>query len=188
MTNSLTPLCYNDSVHLCPQPQLSQVTTTEPGVVHFKVDTLQCRVGLNTQHLQSLHIKITTAPEHKDSWSQEELQILEKVVLDNWCRYAVLGAVVLDKVECCLSHPQNVLSNTYFCWMHNLLTNLYCTISSLMFVQFFDMRASAPPYKPNALCCFGRMLSVQFNVLKDFVQIMKLELVIMLENKIVLKS
>ncbi|XP_054267906.1 mediator of RNA polymerase II transcription subunit 14-like [Macrosteles quadrilineatus] len=101
-------------------PQLSQVTTTEPGVVHFKVDTLQCRVGLNTQHLQSLHIKITTAPEHKDSWSQEELQILEK---------------------------------------------------------FFDMRASAPPYKPNALCCFGRMLSVQFNVLKDFVQIMKLELV-----------
>uniref|UniRef100_A0A1B6LA62 Mediator of RNA polymerase II transcription subunit 14 n=1 Tax=Graphocephala atropunctata TaxID=36148 RepID=A0A1B6LA62_9HEMI len=101
-------------------PQLSQVTTTEPGVVHFKVETLQCRVGLNTQHLQSLHIKITTAPEHKDSWSMEEIQVLEK---------------------------------------------------------FFDMRVSAPPFKPNALCCFGRMLSVQFNLLKDFVQIMKLELV-----------
>jgi len=43
--------------------------------------------------------------------------------------------------------------------------------------KFFDTRAAAPPYKPNALSGFGRMLNVPFNVLKDFVQIMKLELV-----------
>lgn len=98
---------------------LTPIPTTEPGVVHFKVETLQCRVGLNTQHLQSLHIKVTCLPEHKDQWTLEELQIIEK---------------------------------------------------------FFDTRASAPPFKPNALCGFGRMLNVPYNVLKDFVQIMKLEL------------
>lgn len=98
---------------------LTGIASTEPGVVHFKVETLQCRVGLNTQHLQSLHIKVTPLPEHKDQWSPEEMQIIEK---------------------------------------------------------FFDTRVAAPPFKPNSLSGFGRMLNVPFNVLKDFVQIMKLEL------------
>jgi hypothetical protein len=43
--------------------------------------------------------------------------------------------------------------------------------------KFFDTRAASPPYKPNALSGFGRMLNVPCNVLKDFIQIMKLELV-----------
>uniref|UniRef100_A0A1B6C077 Mediator of RNA polymerase II transcription subunit 14 n=1 Tax=Clastoptera arizonana TaxID=38151 RepID=A0A1B6C077_9HEMI len=102
------------------ETQLAMLPTTERGYIHFKVDTLQCRVGLNTQHLQSLHIKVSCLPDHKDQWTLEELQVIEK---------------------------------------------------------FFDTRAAAPPYKPNALCCFGRMLSVPYNVLKDFVQIMKLELI-----------
>nr|XP_033322342.1 mediator of RNA polymerase II transcription subunit 14-like [Megalopta genalis] len=99
---------------------LTAINSTEPGVVQFKVESLQCRVGLNPQHLQSLHIKVQPLPEHKDQWTLEELQIIEK---------------------------------------------------------FFDTRAAAPPYKPNTLSGFGRMLNVPFNVLKDFVQIMKLELV-----------
>lgn len=99
---------------------LTIINSTEPGVVHFKVDTLQCRVGLNPQHLQSLHIKVQPVVEHKDQWTLEELQILEK---------------------------------------------------------FFDTRAAAPPYKPNALNGFGKMLNLPFNILKDFIQIMKLELV-----------
>jgi len=36
---------------------------------------------------------------------------------------------------------------------------------------------AAPPYKHNTLSGFGKMLNVRFKVLKDFVQIMKLELV-----------
>ncbi|XP_053982530.1 mediator of RNA polymerase II transcription subunit 14 isoform X1 [Hylaeus anthracinus] len=99
---------------------LTAINSTEPGIVQFKVESLQCRVGLNPQHLQSLHIKVQPLPEHKDQWTLEELQIIEK---------------------------------------------------------FFDTRAAAPPYKPNTLSGFGRMLNVPFNVLKDFVQIMKLELV-----------
>jgi hypothetical protein len=56
---------------------------------------------------------------------------------------------------------------------------LYILLSCLFQIieKFFDTRAAAPPYKPNALSGFGRMLNVPYNVLKDFVQIMKLELV-----------
>ncbi|RLU24369.1 hypothetical protein DMN91_002457 [Ooceraea biroi] len=99
---------------------LTSINSTEPGVVHFKVESLQCRVGLNQQHMQSLHIKVQPVPEYKDQWTIEELQIIEK---------------------------------------------------------FFDTRVAAPPYKHNTLSGFGRMLNVRFKVLKDFVQIMKLELV-----------
>lgn len=89
-------------------------------MIHFKVnDTLQCRIALNPQHLQSLHLKITPLPEHKDVWTQEDLQVLEK---------------------------------------------------------FFDTRAAAPPYKPTSMFTFCSMLNVSINVLKDFIQIMKLEL------------
>lgn len=62
---------------MCPV-QLTILSTTEPGVIHFKVsESLQCRIGLNPQHLQSLHLKITPLPEHKDGWSAEELQVTE---------------------------------------------------------------------------------------------------------------
>ncbi|KYN27989.1 Mediator of RNA polymerase II transcription subunit 14 [Trachymyrmex cornetzi] len=43
--------------------------------------------------------------------------------------------------------------------------------------KFFDTRVAAPPYKHNTLSGFGRMLNVRFKVLKDFVQVMKLDLV-----------
>lgn len=99
---------------------LTGIPSTEPGVVNFKVESLQCRVGLNPQHLQSLHIKVSPLPDNKEQWTGEEMQIIEK---------------------------------------------------------FFDTRAAAPPYKPNALSGFGRMLNVPCNVLKDFIQIMKLELI-----------
>uniref|UniRef100_A0A146LY05 Mediator of RNA polymerase II transcription subunit 14 n=4 Tax=Lygus hesperus TaxID=30085 RepID=A0A146LY05_LYGHE len=99
---------------------LTSMQNSEQGVVTFKVDTLQCRVSLNPQHMESLHIKITPLPEHKDLWTLEELQILE---------------------------------------------------------NFFESKAAAPPYKPNALSGFCKTLNVPQNVLKDFIQIMRLELV-----------
>lgn len=73
MSNSLHILIHTfNLLHIL---QLIAIPSTEPGVVHFKVDTLQCRVGLNPQHLQSLHIKVTPLPEAKDQWSTEELQV-----------------------------------------------------------------------------------------------------------------
>lgn len=46
-------------------------------MVHFKAESLQCRVGLNPQHFQSLHIKVLSLPEYKDQWSVEELQVIK---------------------------------------------------------------------------------------------------------------
>jgi mediator of RNA polymerase II transcription subunit 14 len=64
-------LCMN--INFC--HQLVGIPSTEPGVVNFKVESLQCRVGLNPQHLQSLHIKVSPLPDHKDQWSTEEMQV-----------------------------------------------------------------------------------------------------------------
>ncbi|CAH0553803.1 unnamed protein product [Brassicogethes aeneus] len=106
--------------HINNESFLTVIPNSEPGVIHFKVaETFQCRIGLNPQHLQSLHLKITPMADHKDVWSPEELQILEK---------------------------------------------------------FFDTRAATPPYKPMSMFTFCNMLNVPVNVLKDFVQIMRLEL------------
>ncbi|KAF7268704.1 mediator complex subunit 14 isoform X1 [Rhynchophorus ferrugineus] len=99
---------------------LTAIPNNEPGVIHFKVnEMLQCRIGLNTQHLQSLHIKITPLSDHKDVWSMEEIQILER---------------------------------------------------------FFETRAAAPPYKPTSTFTFCSMLNCPPNVLKDFIQIMRLDM------------
>lgn len=44
------------------------------------------------------------------------------------------------------------------------------------FEQFFDTRVAAPPYRFNELSGFTKMFSVPSIVLKDFIQIMKLEI------------
>uniref|UniRef100_A0A1I8PUW4 Mediator of RNA polymerase II transcription subunit 14 n=1 Tax=Stomoxys calcitrans TaxID=35570 RepID=A0A1I8PUW4_STOCA len=46
----------------------------------------------------------------------------------------------------------------------------------LVLEQFFDTRVAAPPYRPNSLHSFCRVLSCATQVLKDFVQIMRLEM------------
>lgn len=57
------------------------------------MDTLQCRVGLNPQHLQSLHIKVTPLPEAKDQWTSEELQVYNIIL----CLYfKIICAIILD--------------------------------------------------------------------------------------------
>ncbi|XP_055926040.1 mediator of RNA polymerase II transcription subunit 14-like isoform X1 [Argiope bruennichi] len=52
--------------------------TNEVGVTLFKAETLQCRVSLNPQTLQSLHLKLAPTPEFKDQWTQDELQVIER--------------------------------------------------------------------------------------------------------------
>ncbi|KAF4526396.1 hypothetical protein B566_EDAN012686 [Ephemera danica] len=98
---------------------LHEVPNNEPGVVHLKTESLLCRVFQNTNHLQSLHIKLASSPDNKEQWTLEEFQIIEK---------------------------------------------------------FFETKVACPPYKPHTLLAFARMLNVPNNVLKDCVQIMRLEL------------
>lgn len=102
--------------------QLTYIASTEPGVVLFKVDSLQCQVFLNPTHMQSLHIKVSPLPNDGKptvQWSPEELLVIE---------------------------------------------------------QFFEFRVAAPPYRPSALCGFGKTLNLPPIVLKDAVQLMRLDL------------
>ncbi|XP_076466284.1 mediator of RNA polymerase II transcription subunit 14-like isoform X3 [Babylonia areolata] len=92
---------------------------SEPGVVSFKVESLQCKIALNPTTLQSLHLKVTPTPDHTEQWTTEEMQILEK---------------------------------------------------------FFDLKVACPPYKVNLLTAFGRLMGAPLCILKDCIQIMRLEL------------
>ncbi|XP_023219267.1 mediator of RNA polymerase II transcription subunit 14-like [Centruroides sculpturatus] len=98
---------------------LTSLTTTEPGVIQFKVETMQCRVSLNINTLQSLHLKLTPTAEYKDQWLGEELQILEK---------------------------------------------------------FFDNKVVCTPFKPNGFLAFSRILNAPVQILKNCINIMRLEL------------
>nr|XP_032529352.1 mediator of RNA polymerase II transcription subunit 14 isoform X1 [Danaus plexippus plexippus] len=39
---------------------------------------LAARVALHPQHMQSLHLQLTPLPDHKDNWSADDLQVMEK--------------------------------------------------------------------------------------------------------------
>uniref|UniRef100_A0A8D8N5P3 Mediator of RNA polymerase II transcription subunit 14 n=2 Tax=Culex pipiens TaxID=7175 RepID=A0A8D8N5P3_CULPI len=107
--------------------QLQAITSNEPGVVLFKADNLQYQVFLNPNHMQSLHMKVSQAPQMAPTmdgkppyqWSPEDLQVLE---------------------------------------------------------QFFDQRVAAPPYRPAVVTSFTRMLNLSAQVMKDMMQIMRLDL------------
>lgn len=101
------------------ETSLQSMQSNEPGVNAFKVESLQFRVSLNPNTLQSLHIKVTPTLEYQDQWTAEEIQILEK---------------------------------------------------------FFDLKVASPPYKVNALTAFCRLLGAPARILKDCLQIMRLEL------------
>ncbi|XP_017066396.1 mediator of RNA polymerase II transcription subunit 14 [Drosophila eugracilis] len=107
------------------EESLTALNSTEPGVVLFKVDGLQCQVVLNQMHMQTLHLKISQLPPMPDKLpppfqlSQDDLMVIE---------------------------------------------------------QYFDTRVAAPPYRPNSLYSVCRLLNLPAQVLKDFVQIMRLEL------------
>ncbi|TDG47352.1 hypothetical protein AWZ03_006211 [Drosophila navojoa] len=105
------------------EESLTALNSTEPGVVLFKVDGLQCQVMLNQLHMQSLHLKVTQLPPMPDKptfqLSPDDLLVIE---------------------------------------------------------QYFDTRVAAPPYRPMALHSMCRLLNLPGHVLKDFVQIMRLEM------------
>lgn len=44
--------------------------TSELGVVGFKVESLQCKIALNPNTLQSLHLKVTPTPGSFSLFSQ----------------------------------------------------------------------------------------------------------------------
>lgn len=61
--------------------QFKPTQNTEPGMLNFKVNSLQCHVYMNQHHFQSLHIKISMLSENKESWSMEDLQVISVFAL-----------------------------------------------------------------------------------------------------------
>ncbi|XP_060590641.1 mediator of RNA polymerase II transcription subunit 14-like isoform X2 [Ruditapes philippinarum] len=45
-----------------------------------------------------------------------------------------------------------------------------------IFEKYFDLKVACPPYKSNSLTAFSRLLKAQIRILKDVIQIMRLEL------------
>ncbi|XP_076370105.1 mediator complex subunit 14 isoform X1 [Tachypleus tridentatus] len=110
---------YNLQRAIQKDDSLTSVQSNEPGVLQFNVETMHCKVILNTITLQSLNLKLVASPEYKDQWNPEELQVLER---------------------------------------------------------FFDTKVVGIPYKPNAFIAFGRILNASLRILKDCINIMRLEL------------
>ncbi|XP_041973972.1 mediator of RNA polymerase II transcription subunit 14 isoform X2 [Aricia agestis] len=46
---------------------------------------LAARVALHPQHMQSLHLQLTPLPDHKDTWTNDDLQVMEKFFEQRVC-------------------------------------------------------------------------------------------------------
>ena len=56
---------------------LTQMSSGEPSVIAFRVETLLCKVSINQDNsFQSLHLKII--PDDPSFWQAEQLQIIQK--------------------------------------------------------------------------------------------------------------
>jgi mediator of RNA polymerase II transcription subunit 14 len=86
----------------------------------FKSETMQFRVGLDMNHFQSLHLKITPVPETQWQWNAEEIQLLE---------------------------------------------------------LFFSTKVVRPPFRPNGLVAFARMVSLPPKIIRDCIKIIRVQLI-----------
>lgn len=75
--------------------------SAESGALMFRCEAagLAARVALHPQHMQSIHLQLSPLPDHKDAWTPEDLQVMEKffeqrvaippyraTALLGWCR------------------------------------------------------------------------------------------------------
>lgn len=132
ISQTMSPLerflgCVSMRRHLCSTLQKSQsadgftlLTTNEPGILSFKNETMQFRITLHHPTMQFLHVNISVADHHRNPWSPEELQILER---------------------------------------------------------FFESKVLSAPYKPNGFVSITKLLSSPIDVIKDGIQLMRMELV-----------
>ncbi|XP_022095205.1 mediator of RNA polymerase II transcription subunit 14-like [Acanthaster planci] len=98
---------------------IQEVPSNEPGMLHYRTESLQYWVSLNPNTMQTLHLQVKPNPDMNDRWNQDELQVIER---------------------------------------------------------YFETKVVCPPYKLSAILAFSRALSGPTRILKDLVQLMRLEL------------
>ncbi|XP_043223029.1 mediator of RNA polymerase II transcription subunit 14-like [Amphibalanus amphitrite] len=59
-------------------PSIVRLQPTEQGVIMFKTTCLQCRVRLEPEHVQTLHLSVQPNPDSMEQWQPEEMQVLER--------------------------------------------------------------------------------------------------------------
>ncbi|CAG0893105.1 unnamed protein product [Darwinula stevensoni] len=64
----------------CEKDAFTVLLPADPGILLFKVETLQCRLSLEhrDQMLSQLILKVSPTPEHMDTWMAEDLQAIEE--------------------------------------------------------------------------------------------------------------
>ncbi|XP_072935893.1 mediator of RNA polymerase II transcription subunit 14 [Epargyreus clarus] len=62
------------------QEEFLTLVSMEATSLTFRCDSagLAARVALHPQHMQSLHLQLTPLPDHKETWSADDLQVMEK--------------------------------------------------------------------------------------------------------------
>ncbi|KAG6439860.1 hypothetical protein O3G_MSEX001150 [Manduca sexta] len=60
------------------QEEFLTLVSVEATSLTFRCESagLAARVALHPQHMQSLHLQLTPLPDHKESWSADDLQVL----------------------------------------------------------------------------------------------------------------
>ena len=62
------------------------------------------------------------------------------------------------------------------CYLFNLLYFIYFVLLQLL-ETFFATKVVSPPFRPNGLAAFARMISLPPRILRDCIQIIRLQLV-----------
>lgn len=130
--------------------QLTPVESAAPGVVAFRVDTLEFHVSLNSTHMQTLHLKVRQAE----------------------AAAAVAAAVVVGKA----GSKADSTAATATKASTPAIGHQWSTLDLLTLERFFELRVAAPPYRPNTLFGFCRMLNVPALVLRDLLHIIRVEM------------
>lgn len=129
--------------------QLTPVECSIAGAVAFRVDSLQFQVNLDHVHMQSLHLKVRQADAPIPTTNP-----------------ATTNAST-NSTSSTASPPVPSPTAPVHQWSSLDLQTIE---------QYFEMRVASPPYRPNTLFGFCRMLNVPALVLRDFLQIVRVEM------------
>lgn len=158
--------------------QLTPIDCSTPGVVLFRVDSLQFQVSLNRTHMQSLHLNVRQCAATSTSSTTTT---------------TTTTATTKTKLGTATTSPPTTSSTTTSSTASAVASNqqpsppsppsatptpaaAWSPLDLQTLERFFEQRVVSPPYRPNTLFGFCRMLNVPALVLRDLLQIVRVEM------------